>query len=353
MFEWFFVPYSGLLWGLEALLGIPGLCGGPMNLARGLTLLLCAVAALRIGAHCIADRRLRRRCPVYGPDEFSGLYDLYREAGTRIGLRRLPPLHRHADRAPLAFTTGCFRPAVFLAPALIRSLGVDELRAVLVHELVHVRQRDNLRAWLGSLLPIGALVVLLLGAALSLMFFRMELPYGFAQAGLLVAAVLALLWTFRFVVWPRVVFGRELSCDDRVVEAVQNPLVVAASLVQVWRLQRALPRRQGTLWIHAHPLLRTRPSIEARVRRLVDHRPDPRRAWLTAARRGLAAAALLWTSVFLWTYHSSDLSSDLRAELRETALSSGLGAQLRESALRPDTRARLRETAPDPTRTRR
>ncbi len=319
MFEWFFGPYSRLLWGVEALLRIPGLCGAPVDVARALTLLLCAAAVARIAAHCVADRRLRRRSPVYGADEFSGLYDLYREAGTRVGLKRLPPLHRHADEGPLAFTTGCFRPAVFLAPALIRSLGTDELRAVLVHELVHVRQRDNLRAWLGSLLPIGALVVLLQAAALYVMFFRMELPFGFAQAGLLATAVLSLLWTFRSVVWPRVVFRRELSCDDRVVEALQNPLVVAASLVQVWRLQRALPRRRGARWIHAHAVVRTRPSVEERVRRLVDYRPAPRRAWLTAARRALAAAALLWTSLFLWTYHSSDLSSDLRAQLRETA----------------------------------
>jgi Zn-dependent protease with chaperone function len=251
---------------------------------------------------------------VYGPHEFSGLYDLYREAGTRVGLTRLPPLHRHADEGPLAFTTGSFRPAVFLAPTVIRSLQSDELRAVLVHELVHVRRRDNLRAWLGSLLPIGAVVVLLQVAALYALY-RMEQRLGFAHAGLVVAAVLAVLWAFRSVAWPRVVFRRELSCDDRVVEALQNPLVVAASLVQVWRLQRALPRRPAARWIHAHPLLRTRPSVEERVRRLVDYQPDPRRAWRIAARRSLAAAALLWTSLFLWTYHGSDQ----RGHLRETA----------------------------------
>ena len=319
MFEWLFAAYSRLLWGVEVLLVVPGFCLAPVDVARVLTLLLCAAAVARIGAHCVADRRLRRRYPVYGPDELSGLYDLYREAGARVGLKRLPPLHRHADEGPLAFTTGCFRPAVFLAPAVIRSLGADELRAVLVHELVHVRQRDNLRAWLGTLLPTVALVVLLQAAALYVLFFRMGLPLGFAQAGLLAAAVLALLWTFRSVVWPRVVFRRELSCDDRGVEAVRDPLVVAASLVQVWRLQRALSPRRGARWIHAHPLVRTRPSVEERVRRLVDYRPGPRRAWLTAARRALAVAALLWTSLFLWTYHSSDLSSELRAQLREAA----------------------------------
>jgi Zn-dependent protease with chaperone function len=316
MFEWFYAPYARLLQGVQALLVIPGTCGAPVDVLRALTLLLGVAAGARIAAHCVASGRLRRRSPVYGRDEFSALYELYREAGARVGLERLPPLHRHADEDPLAFTTGCFRPAVFLAPALVRSLGADELRAVLVHELVHVRRRDSLRALLGSLLPIGALVVVLQVAALHALS-RVEQQLGFAHVGPIVAAVLAVLWAFRSVAWPRVVFRRELSCDDRVVEALENPLVVAASLVQVWRLQRALPRRRGGRWIHAHPLLRTGPSVEERVRRLIDYRPAPRRAWLVAARRTLSAAALLWTFLFLWTYHTSELRVQQPDAVRE------------------------------------
>jgi Zn-dependent protease with chaperone function len=318
MFDWFFAPYARLLQAVGALLTVPGDCGAPVDVLRALTLLLCAAAGARVAAHCVADRRLRLRSPVFDPDEFVGLYALYREAGARVGMTRLPPLHRHADEGPLAFTTGCVRPAVFLAPALVRSLGPDELRAVLVHELVHVRRHDNLRAWFESLLPLGALVVLLQFAALYALF-RMEQRLGFAHAGLVVASVLALLWTFRSVAWPRVVFRRELSCDDRVVEALQNPLVVAASLVQVWRLQRALPRPRGGRWIHAHPLLRNRPSVEERVRRLIDYRPDPRRAWLAVARRGLTAAALLWTALFLWSYHGADGEAPRAETAREFA----------------------------------
>ena len=310
MFEWFFAPYTSLLVGVKFLLSNPAACSA-VEMLRALTLLLCAAAAARIGAHCVADRRLRRRSPLYGLEEFSGLYELYREAGARVGLKRLPPLHRQVDEDPLAFTTGCFRPAVFLAPALIRSLGADELRAVLVHELIHVRRRDNLRAWLGSLLPVGALVVLLQAAALYVMFFQVELRFGFPHASLLVALVLGLLWTFRSFALPRAVFRRELSCDDRVVETLRNPLVVAASLVKVWRLQRALPGRRGASWIHAHALIRTRPSVEERVRRLIDYRPAPRRPWLTITRRALTAAALLWISLFLWSYHGPDLRAEL------------------------------------------
>jgi hypothetical protein len=59
--------------------------------------------------------------------------------------------------------------------------------------------------------------------------------------------------------------------------------------------------------------------VEARVRRLVDYRPDPRRAWRTAAWRALAAAALLWTSLFLWTYHDTYEGTGLRVEVPESA----------------------------------
>jgi Zn-dependent protease with chaperone function len=306
MFEWFFAPYASLLQGMRVLLFIPGTCGAPVDLLRAATLLLCAAPGARFCAHCVADWRLRRRSPVYAPDEFSALYDLYRQAGELVGLRRLPLLHRHADEDSLAFTTGCFRPAVFLAPALVRSLGAEELRAVLVHELVHVRRRDNLRALLGSLLAIGAFVLVLQVAALYALS-QVEQQLGFTHAGLIVAAVLAMLWTLRSVAWPRAVFRRELSCDDHVVKVLQNPLVVAASLVQVWRLQKALSSRRGVRLVHAQPFLRNGPSVEERVRRLIDYRPDPRRAWFTAARRALAAAMLLWTSLFLWTYHASDV----------------------------------------------
>jgi Zn-dependent protease with chaperone function len=305
MFEWLFAPYSLLLQGVSWLLVIPGACGAPVDLLRALTLLLIVAVGARIRGHCVAYRRLRERSPIYARDEFPGLYDLYREAGARVGLKRLPPLHRQADEAPLAFTTGCLRPAVFIAPALVHSLETDELRAVLVHELVHVRRRDNLRAWLASLLPVGALVMVLQVAAVYA-FSRNDLQLGFADAGLVAAAVIAVVWTFRSVAWPRVVFRRELSCDDEVVEVLETPLVVAASLVNVWRLQRTLPRQRTTRWIHAHPLLRTRPTVDERVRRLIDYRPARRRAWLVATRRALALAALVWTSLFLWTYHGTD-----------------------------------------------
>ena len=305
MFEWFFVPYIRFLQGLHFIL-IPGNGPAPADLLRALMLFLCIAAVLRIVTHYFADRRLRSRSPIYGPREFSGLNDLYREAGRLVGLKRLPPLHRYADEGPLAFTSGVFSPAVFLAPVVIHSLGPEELRAVLVHELVHVRRRDTLRSWLAGFFPITALVVLPQVIALHVLFVRMAKPIDFAFACTLVALVLALLLAFRSIVWPRLIFRRELDCDDRVVKAQQDPLVVAASLVKVWRLQKDLPRGPAARWIHAQPLLRTSSSVERRVRRLMDYRPSPLRAWLTTTRRVATTAVLVWTALFLWAFHNSN-----------------------------------------------
>ncbi len=59
MFEWFFAPYSSLLLGVEFLLRNPAACSA-VEVLRALTLLLCAAAGARIGAHCVADWCLRR-----------------------------------------------------------------------------------------------------------------------------------------------------------------------------------------------------------------------------------------------------------------------------------------------------
>lgn len=315
MFEWFIAPYSALTELGRFILRIPGSCGAPIDVLRYLTLLLCGTAVARITGNVIADRRLRRASPIYDRSEYSDLYELYHEAGARLGIRRLPTLHQHRDESPLAFTTGSFRPAVFLAPTLVRSLPTDELRAILVHELVHVRRRDNLRAWIESLLPIGLLIMGLQVATLYVLLFHLSMPLGFLEAGSIAIAVLVSLWTFRSFIWPRVVFHRELSCDDRVVQVVANPLVVAAALVNVWRLQRSLPPRRESRWLHAYPLLRGNLGVEARVQRLIDYRPSPRSAWRIAMRRAVGAAAVLWTVLFLWTFYRSDSSDAASARI--------------------------------------
>ncbi len=113
------------------------------------SLLLLAWLAGVLGAAVLAARgaidvaRLRRSCsPVDRPDLCASAHDLARA----IGLRRIPELLSgpHVDRPMLV---GAIRPAILLPPAMHNGeTSGDALRAVLAHELAHVRRGDL--AWM-------------------------------------------------------------------------------------------------------------------------------------------------------------------------------------------------------------
>lgn len=55
------------------------------------------------------------------------------------------PVYRIDEQFPVAAVVGIFRPRIFVARQAIESLSPEELRAVLEHEIGHVRSRDNLK----------------------------------------------------------------------------------------------------------------------------------------------------------------------------------------------------------------
>jgi beta-lactamase regulating signal transducer with metallopeptidase domain len=66
-------------------------------------------------------------------------------ANLRAQLAVRPPVDvRGSARAGVPMVLGSRRPIILLPLAAVRALGADELRAVLAHELAHVRRRDYL-----------------------------------------------------------------------------------------------------------------------------------------------------------------------------------------------------------------
>lgn len=55
------------------------------------------------------------------------------------------PVYRTQHRFPAAAVVGIFRPRIFVAGSTVDSLTSCELRAVLSHEVGHIRSRDNLK----------------------------------------------------------------------------------------------------------------------------------------------------------------------------------------------------------------
>ncbi|MEE9230384.1 MAG: M56 family metallopeptidase, partial [Acidobacteriota bacterium] len=97
-------------------------------------------AALRTVASLVNTRRLLQQSRGYAPGRHPKLDAvLARPDFRRVQLRLLDTTRL------LAFTVGLWRPQIVLSERMISSLSDEELRAVLFHELGHVRSRDPLR----------------------------------------------------------------------------------------------------------------------------------------------------------------------------------------------------------------
>ena len=70
------------------------------------------------------------------------------EIGHSLGLARMPEVHTTTARvSPMVYWTGG-RVRLVIPSSLLTSLDRHELRAVLAHELAHVRRRDHLVRWI-------------------------------------------------------------------------------------------------------------------------------------------------------------------------------------------------------------
>lgn len=113
-------------------------------LVAWLVVALLLVARLAVGA-AVLVRAVRRAKPLDTPEWTHPLM----EAADRLGLPRLPRLVV-SDRLPVPFACGLFLPAIVL-PTVAHGWDDVRRRAVLCHELAHVRRFDLLLNTLGHL----------------------------------------------------------------------------------------------------------------------------------------------------------------------------------------------------------
>ena len=102
----------------------------------------------------------------------------------------------HDSMEPGVF--GVFRPVLLLPAGILKHVNDSELETILLHEIEHIRCKDNLIAFI----------------------------HMFVEA---------LFW-FHPVVWwtgSRLVFERELACDESVLQAGRNPKVYAQGILKV------------------------------------------------------------------------------------------------------------------------
>jgi beta-lactamase regulating signal transducer with metallopeptidase domain len=159
------------------------------------------------------------------------------------GIRSQPPVKLTGNTMSPA-VCGLFRPAILIPQALAEQFSDEQLRAVLLHELIHLRRRD---VWL-----------------------------NFVQS------LLQIVYWWHPLVWlanARIRRVREEAVDDAVMLALAGEAeAYAPTLLEVAKL--ALNRPLASLGLVG--ILESRSALRQRIERLVDFRA-PRRAGLTLA----------------------------------------------------------------------
>ena len=118
------------------------------NAKAGLATVWLTVTALLLGWTLVRTFRFRRwlaRTSRPAPPQL--VHDIA-EIGRSLGLARMPEVHTTTARvSPMVCWTGG-RVRLVIPSFLANGLGGRELRAVLAHELAHVRRRDHLVRWI-------------------------------------------------------------------------------------------------------------------------------------------------------------------------------------------------------------
>lgn len=226
---------------------------------------LLGVAAL-VAAGCgvvwlvLVQRRLRSLLACRTPETEPRVLALAARAARSLGLQQSPRLSRSPDLAtPIAF--GWIRPEICL-PERVDELDDASLRAMLAHELAHLRRADPAWMWAGACL-------------------QALMPWQ------------PLLWFVR----RRFAVIVELQCDA-VAARHAGPTAVARCLLDVAEWLRP-PRREplGALGMAARPSA-LRQRVEAALRGAALGEPQPRRVHLLG---GLLAGLLTFAAPGLAT----------------------------------------------------
>ena len=93
---------------------------------------------LRTTGGCLAAQRLRRRGTMPAPEEWQ---ERLRALAARLRLTR-PVVLLESCLAETPVVIGLLRPAILVPAGLLTGIAADQLEAILMHELAHIRRHD-------------------------------------------------------------------------------------------------------------------------------------------------------------------------------------------------------------------
>ena len=211
------------------------------------------------------------------PHELPQLHHIVRQLSRRAGLPAMPELHYVPSRMMNAFAVG--KPedsAIAITDGLLRGLDLRQLAGVLAHEISHIRNGDLKVMALGDVLTRLTSVL----STFGLLGLFLALP-GMLATGIEMpwAAIMLLILapTIGGLMQLALSRAREYDADLDAAGLTGDPQGLASALL-------ILERRQGRLWeslllpggrLPDPSLLRTHPSTEDRIERLMSLAPTP------------------------------------------------------------------------------
>ena len=254
---WIVAEWDGILWSLV---------GGAMMLV--LVRRVPPGLVLRaIGARPVT----RWEAPV--------LYEIIDALCRRAGLDRAPHLCWVGERFPVAFTIGGGEATtIALSEELVRGMTAREMRGILAHEIVHVRNGDI--ALMQLAMVVGQLTRTVSQIAFLLVFFSLFLRTvsapSFPIVPLLVLAFAPLGVGLLQLALSRT---REGEADLEAAELAGDPHGLASALVKLRRQEQMLLRGRfpTAAPLRVPSLFRDHPATEERIQALLAM-PQPRGA---------------------------------------------------------------------------
>lgn len=268
---------TGLL--MAAIMALFGMVGAVLGGGQGMLLALALGFGINLWAYWFSDTMVLKLYRAQEVDASSApqLYNTVGELAVHAGLP-MPKVYLIDEAQPNAFATGRNpeHAAVAATTGILQLLSARELRAVLAHELSHVRHRDILTSTITASIA-GAISTL----ANFGMFFGGRSD---DNRNPLVALIVIILAPIAAVLIQLAISrGREYEADRGGAELSGDPRALADALAKMDRYAKGLPLETA----EAHPatahmmiinplsggglagLFRTHPPTEERIHRLL------------------------------------------------------------------------------------
>jgi heat shock protein HtpX len=218
------------------------------------------------------------RARVVSESEAPELHSMVRELTTLANLP-MPRIAIVDTPVPNAFATGRNpkNAVVAVTTGLLKTLNKEEIKAVLGHELSHVRNRDVAVITIASFLSTVAWFVMRWAMFAGMFGGRRE-----GSANLIIFAVSALVWLLSFLLIRALSRYREFAADMGSAILTRNPKALISALLKIsGKMERVRPEylkeAEGLNAFYIIPalskesvisLFSTHPPIEKRIERL-------------------------------------------------------------------------------------